>query len=73
MQDPRPQMVKTKTLENGLMTKTSLRTFITVNGDKLYKYSGILDWMSVLIKLGETVSIVQVTWTFSLFFRAKIL
>ena len=39
------------------------------NGDKLHKYSGILDyWMSLFIKLRETVSIV-----FFLFFRAKIL
>ena len=70
MHDPRPQMVKTKTSKNGL------KTFITDNGDKLlYKIYclGILNWMSAFIKLRETVSIVQVAWTFSLFFRAKIL
>ena len=67
MQDPRPQMVKTKTIlaktktiKNGHKTKTSLKTFIIDNGDKLHKYAGILDWMSAFITLGETVSNVLV-------------
>ena len=56
------------------LKKNGLKTFITdVNGYKLYKYSGLLVWMSVFIKLGKTVSIVQVAKAFSLFFRTKIL